>query len=118
QGDEHGRGCYASNNWLGERLRKNGMYISGRISQLQKSGMLMIVNYEGRRYLEVDWSRTAEERAAMDDEYGELLRKEFTLLEAIVEEGTGKPVGGVQENLTKVGTGKPVPINNDKTNDS
>lgn len=77
QADQNGIGCFASNEYLANAIKSNPIYVSSRLALLEEKGLLLIVNYDGRRYLELEWSRTGEERASMPDGYGKALRAAY-----------------------------------------
>lgn len=53
-----GKGCYASNEYLGERTRRSVTKTSNAISRMKKTGLLRQVGFNGtRRFLETAWSR-------------------------------------------------------------
>lgn len=113
QGRRSGLGCWASNAGFAKWTGLNPTYISQRISFLAKRGLILIVTWNGKRYLELEWSRTAEERDSLEGEYGKLLRKTHAELEARMEtkralgkpkgDPLGKPKRGVRENLKQIG---------------
>lgn len=51
-------GCFASNEWLGQRIGKSPDSVCRYVSHLKKLGFLKQVKWDGRRrYLETSWSR-------------------------------------------------------------
>jgi len=114
QGSENGSGCYASNAYLAKAINVHPHYISERIQYLKEKCLLITVHTNHQRYLEAEWSRTAEERASLRGIYGKNNRRAYKKLlerslksKGILDEcwGTGKP-----ELLYECwGTGKPVP---------
>ena len=77
QTDEDGRGCYATNAYLASAASVHPMHVSKRIQHLNDLKILLIVNSEGRRYIEVEWTRTSEERVALAGQYGIDYRKAY-----------------------------------------
>jgi hypothetical protein len=76
-GDEKGKGCFARNRYLAKAINVHPTYVAQRISVLQEMGMVLVVRINDIRYLELEWSRTAEERSDMTHKYGKLLRQEY-----------------------------------------
>ena len=74
-GTSPGRGCWASNGYLANTLNTTETVISQRLTHLWKLGLIMTIEFEGTRYLECEWSRIAEERSKMTDDYGHLVRR-------------------------------------------
>ena len=72
-----GEGCFASNRRLGEAVNLHSINISKRIKALAKDKLLLIFQANGRRYVELEWSRTGEERLALTGEYGRAYRKAY-----------------------------------------
>lgn len=81
QGDETGLGCYASNEYLGAAAGAHPTYVPQRFKRLEELCLLLVVRLKGQRYLEMEWSRTAEERAALEGGYGVALRRAYEALE-------------------------------------
>ena len=90
QGDERGLGCFASNRYLMEATRpvskrsspeQSLKYVSERLNYLASLGLILIIRLDDVRYLELEWSRTAEERAALEGTYGAALRAAYKKLE-------------------------------------
>ncbi len=75
QTNEDGIGCYASNAYLGCAANVHEKYVQERLTYLKSMGILLSVKMKGQRYLELEWSRTAEERSAMEGLYGEIIRQ-------------------------------------------
>ncbi len=102
--DGTGVGCFCSNSYLADASNTHERYVSSRISYLRSKGLLLVVWMNNRRYLEIEWCRTAEGRAKMIGDYGDLLRKEHLKVTAIVNEDSdsGKP-----ERNKKTDSGKP-----------
>ncbi len=109
QGERDGIGCWASNKYLGQAVNVHQRYVSERIQALAAMGLVLSLTIDGQRYLELEWSRTAEERQAIPGKYGKALRKAHQDLvgrlgeEVYIHTYTGKPVAPP--------TGKPVTNN-------
>lgn len=73
-------GCFMSNGYLADAIGGNKTYVSDRIAHLEHEGFLLIVWLNGKRYLELEWTRPAEERAELEGEYGEELRRQYQKL--------------------------------------
>lgn len=113
QGAEDGLGAFPTNKYLGEAVNVHPVYAGNRINYLNELGLVLIVYVGQQRYLEAEWSRTAEEREALAGEYGKAHRKAYRkLLKHLADkdddsEATPEPaslkedIGGVQ--------GKPLP---------
>ncbi len=77
QGNEDGRGCFASNATLAKAANVVPTYVSERLHYLQDMGLVVICSIGSQRYLELEWSRTGEERKALAGEYGKAHRKAY-----------------------------------------
>lgn len=77
KGNEHkSRGCFATNDRLATLM--DGLHpkhVQRSLTKLKSKGLLIVVHYQNRRYLEMEWSRTAEERSAISGGYGRVLRQ-------------------------------------------
>lgn len=104
-GNTTGRGCWATNAYLAEAINAGPMYVSARISRLKKMGLLFTVEFDGRRYVEVEWMRTAEERAAFPGPYGKQLRVEHAALCKRARPLMSEEEGGNTGTLPKGNTG-------------
>lgn len=103
-GDGSGRGCFALNRTIAKWLSVHPVYVSERLNHLAEMGIILIIQFEGRRYLELEWSRTSDERMELADGYGEVLQAAYQdLQDRLGKGGKGKPLGG--------GKGKPLPPN-------
>lgn len=80
QADEEGVGCYATNKYLARAVKVGPHYVSSRLQLLEDEGLLLRFTVGEQRYLEMDWSRTAEERQALRGEYGKQCRKAYSRL--------------------------------------
>lgn len=123
QTEEAGQGCYASNKYLAEAIKSHPMHVSKRISHLAKEGILLIVHMNDQRYLEVEWSRTSEEREALEGEYGKQYRRAYRiLLKQLEERGVSlnanppKPQGKLDPPALRLTPPKPqgLPITKDE----
>lgn len=77
QGQEDGLGCYAGNPALAQAVNVVPHYVSERLHHLHKLGLVVICHLGNQRYLELEWSRTGEERKALAGEYGKIHRKAY-----------------------------------------
>ena len=73
--DEKGLGCFAKNKYIGKGTNIHETYVSQRLSILSEKGYVLIVYHKKIRYLEIEWSRTTEERESLEGFYGKKLRK-------------------------------------------
>jgi hypothetical protein len=109
--DGGGRGCKASNAYLADAIgSKTKNYVSDRIGYLRERGWLLSVELDGQRYIEMEWSRTNEEREELDGKYGKLIRADYKRIEkqrktAIEEEGGTEKT--VSPHTEKTGGGIP-----------
>lgn len=55
-------------------------YVSERLSHLSLLGLVIVFHCDGRRHLECDWSRTAEERQSLPGEYGRACRDAYDVM--------------------------------------
>ena len=94
QGEEDGVGCFASNSYLAKVVKANTTYVSERLNTLKKMGLVVIITLKGRRYLELEWSRTAEEVREVAGEYGNALRKARRLLRNACSDSARAEGGG------------------------
>ena len=74
---EAGKGCWAPNEYLAKAAGIHEINVSHHIHKLKKKSLLIVFNSGGRRYIELEWSRTAEERASMTGSYGRDYRKAY-----------------------------------------
>lgn len=112
-----GIGCYAKNEFLAESVGVHPTYVSQRLSYLEGKGLVLIVRLLGKRYLECEWSRTAEERVALKGAYGKACRKaHHDLVKRIEGEGKalGKPKGANETSGPPLGIPKTAPLGKDK----
>ena len=109
QGEKTGRGCYANNSFLSRAVNAASNYVSGRIHHLARYGLLLVFWVDGVRYLEMEWSRTAEERQALCGKYGRTCRRAYKeLLDKLdSRRDTGKPVAPPTGKPVAPPTGKP-----------
>jgi hypothetical protein len=123
QTDEPGSGCWATNDYLAAASNTHPKYVAQRLSYLKSIGIMLIIdNHEGRRYLELEWSRTAEERKSVEGEYGVKLRKAYKELVDGIEKmdgilgftDKGKPNPYPLGKPNPQGKGKPNPIYKEK----
>lgn len=84
------RYCFMSNKAIGEAVGVHEMHVVKRLKVMEGMGLLLRVTVDGQRYLELEWSRTAEERASLKGKYGEEIRKAHREL---VNKLEGKPEG-------------------------
>ncbi len=92
--------CFVTNDYLAEALGRDSSYISSRLNRLMKLGIVMIIWVKDQRYLELAWSRTAEERAELTGAYGEECRRVHAQLPPLLDKSTdlGKPKADLWEN--------------------
>lgn len=95
--DGTGMGCFAGTAYLAEATGTHEKYVQSRLTALENMGVLIRIKYRGKRYLEIEWSRTAEERNALKGEYGKLLREAHAKLVKSLK----KPKREGKENLTE-----------------
>lgn len=102
------RGCWASNRYIAKAIKRNYMQVSNRISHLGKMGLIISINEANQRFLELAWSRTAEERAALGGSYGEKLRAAHnTSAHRLMQQGITVDEEGVTVNK-EGGNGQPL----------
>lgn len=101
--DGRGMGSFATNAYLGRAANVHEKYAQERINHMEKIGLILKVKLHGRRYLELEWSRTADERAALVGDYGEAIRiahNNATKITKKQRERVRKTLPQSKENLT------------------
>lgn len=78
-----GLGCYASSSYLANLIGDHITNIARRIAKLKSKELkiLVEVQWEGTRYLELEWSRNQKELESVEGEYGKLLRQKLAKLQ-------------------------------------
>lgn len=74
--------CFASNKYIGRAINLCPNNVSLSISKLKRLNLVIDFYVDSNRYLELEWSRTKEERSLLTGKYGEECRKALAALES------------------------------------
>lgn len=132
QTDKAGKGCFASNAFLGHAIDAHEKYVAQRIRYLRDKKLLLVIKFGAKkRFLETAWSRTVEEILALEGKYGIRYRKAYLRMfpgeKGVISDGemskekvTNTPMSKEnltnmsKENLTHVSKENLTIYNNDK----
>jgi DNA-binding Lrp family transcriptional regulator len=108
-----GEGCWASNETIGKAVGLHPINVSRRLKALKKDKLLLVfeVNSTRRagptRYMELEWSRTGEERLALTGDYGRVYRKSY---QKTMEVRLQEPTKPLAEALTPLSGSAKTPL--------
>ena len=111
---EAGLGCFSGNKYLADAVNVHDTYVSQRLSYLSSLGIVIIINVRGKRYIELEWSRTAEERSELEGVYGKHLRRAYRKMYLNLQ----KPAEPLGKHEPPLGKPKAPPLGKPKHNNN